>query len=88
MSRTLLPLAGFQVITIGQFWVIAEDELTIDWDQIPASHLFLRNRSKLAVLTWVAASVHEELKWTLQSRLRGALISSVKISSLYAFSIA
>jgi hypothetical protein len=24
MSRTLLSLAGFQVITIGRFWVIAE----------------------------------------------------------------
>ena len=25
MSRTLLSLAGFQVILIGRFWVIAED---------------------------------------------------------------
>jgi hypothetical protein len=25
MSRTLLSLAGFQVIVIGRFWVIAED---------------------------------------------------------------
>ena len=24
MSRTLFSLAGFQVITIGRFWVIAE----------------------------------------------------------------
>ena len=24
MSRTLFPLAGFQVILIGRFWVIAE----------------------------------------------------------------
>ena len=27
MSRTLFSLAGFQVITIGRFWVIAEDYL-------------------------------------------------------------
>jgi len=26
MSRTLFSLAGFQVITIGRFWVIAEAE--------------------------------------------------------------
>jgi hypothetical protein len=25
MSRTLFSLAGFQVITIGRFWVIAEE---------------------------------------------------------------
>jgi hypothetical protein len=25
MSQTLLSLAGFQVILIGRFWVIAED---------------------------------------------------------------
>ena len=25
MSRTLFSLAGFQVILIGRFWVIAED---------------------------------------------------------------
>jgi hypothetical protein len=27
MSRTLLSLAGFQVIITGRFWVIAEDWL-------------------------------------------------------------
>jgi hypothetical protein len=27
MSRTLFSLAGFQVILIGRFWVIAEDEI-------------------------------------------------------------
>jgi len=25
MSRTLLPLAGFEVITNGRFWVITEE---------------------------------------------------------------
>ena len=29
MSRTLFSLAGFQVITIGRFWVIAEIQGTI-----------------------------------------------------------
>jgi hypothetical protein len=28
MSQTLLSLAGFQVILIGRFWVIAEDSPT------------------------------------------------------------
>ncbi|MGC2229013.1 MAG: hypothetical protein WA578_18730, partial [Candidatus Sulfotelmatobacter sp.] len=28
-SRTLLSLAGFQVIISGRFWVIAEDKLTL-----------------------------------------------------------
>jgi hypothetical protein len=30
MSRTLFSLAGFQVITIGRFWVIAEASDAID----------------------------------------------------------
>jgi len=32
MSRTLLSLAGFQVILIGQFWVIAEAFETLIWN--------------------------------------------------------
>jgi hypothetical protein len=42
MSRMLLSLAGFQVITIGRFWVIAEAS-----SQINLSSL---NRAKLVSL--------------------------------------
>jgi hypothetical protein len=30
MSQTPFSLAGFQVITIGRFWVIAEDPTVLD----------------------------------------------------------
>jgi hypothetical protein len=33
MSQTLLSLAGFQVILIGRFWVIAEaDQFELPWN--------------------------------------------------------
>jgi hypothetical protein len=42
MSRTLFSLAGFQVITIGRFWVIAEadplSELAIDTKSLAQIH--------------------------------------------------
>src|SRR5260370_6048286 len=36
MSRTLFSLAGFQAITIGRFWVIAEDREPISGRKIHA----------------------------------------------------
>jgi hypothetical protein len=34
MSRTLLSLAGFQVIISGRFWVIAEDYISAMFEMI------------------------------------------------------
>ena len=42
MSQTLLSLAGFQVILIGRFWVIAEDE----GETLEISVRFLVNRKR------------------------------------------
>lgn len=58
MSRTLLSLAGFQVILIGRFWVIAEEALYL-----------LSYRAWRPIMNAAEKDMLEELKGHLKLRL-------------------
>ena len=47
MSRTLLSLAGFQVITVGRFWVIAEARFAPRFWALTWAEVRLRLHSRL-----------------------------------------
>src|SRR5579863_9291270 len=53
MSRTLLSLAGFQVITIGRFWVIAEASVPPG-----CSKAFCERPWRRTLPEWCGGSVH------------------------------
>ena len=50
MSRTLFSLAGFQVILIGRFWVIAEADATVFWNGTPVITTFVTSNQLVASL--------------------------------------